>query len=200
MIYDNVPLAVQQSLANQDIWWEHGQRSTLEQFLSQYSLNASYSRGIQFQQDGSAQSLLKFDLMSLNARGKTLDLPLEYIGAMYLCINFTNVHQILSDHAEKYIADYAVTRASTNPVDKEQRALWLDLYSKLNVVSKDTGSFLSDDNLHCTSFEGTAENHVYILHSEPTIFLALKYDGSVLKLPDLDLSDHSKMEDETLPS
>jgi hypothetical protein len=202
MIYDSVPMAVQQTISSKDVWWEHGQRATIEGFLSQYTVNDSYSRGIQFQQDGSAQALIKFDVKNINPEGSKLGLPTErgYIGALYLCINFTSVHQILSDHAEKYVSDYMITRASTNTVDSKQRALWLELFSKLNVVSKDTGSFLSYNNLHCTTFEGLAENHVYILHSEPTLFLCVKYDGSMLKLPDLELKSRSTMEDETLPS
>jgi hypothetical protein len=200
MILDGLTVEAQRVLSDEDVWWKHGQRSTVDKFLSQYTLHDSYWIGVQFQQNGSCMALLKFDVVWINPALKKLDLPVQtnnvgkkhYSGGWpYLCIYFPNAHQILSDHSEKYVVDSAIADASTKILTAEQRASWLELFLRSDVVGDTTGEFLLNENVHCTSFEGTAHNRVYIIHNEPTLFLCVKRDGSALRLPDLELPDGS---------
>jgi hypothetical protein len=103
----------------------------------------------------------------------------------YLVILFSTVHQILSDHHHTHVVDTVITRAETSALSPSERMLWLDLLTKLDFLSKEVGSFLLDDNVHCTTFGGTSPNHLHFIHSEPTSFLCLKVDGSLIHLPDL---------------
>ena len=193
MVFEKLPTAVEMVVTDDDTWWKHGQRSTMQQFLSQYTLHDSYWNGIRFQQTGSCQAIMKLDSVHIDPELITLDLPISmnrkhYNDDPYLCLNFPNVHQILSDHSQKYVTDYVVNYASTKMITTEQRTSWLDLFLKSNVVGEDAGDFLLDENLHCTTFEGTGRNHVYLIHSEPIIVLAVKSDGSILHLPHLEIS------------
>jgi hypothetical protein len=194
MYNDKIPLAVRQVLSNQSVWWEHAQKSTIEQFLDQYTLHDSYWLELQFLQTGSCLLLIRFDTMFVDPSAKKLDLPLanqHYVDEPFLCIKFTNVHQILSDHAEKYVVDNVILHADTKRLTAEEREQWLEHLTKLSELGGNIGDFLLDENTHCTSFKGTAHNYVHLIHSEPTFFLCVKSDGSILKLPDLVLFNKS---------
>lgn len=110
---------------------------------------------------------------------------------MALFIDFPNVHQVLSDHSEKYVFHNGIGHASTKILTAEQRMSWLDFLLNTAVVSEDVGEFLLNESVHCTTFVGVSGNHIHLIHSEPTQFLCIKLDGSILHLPGLMVSGSS---------
>ena len=200
MIWGEISEEAQSVFADNDVWWQKGQRSTIQQFLSQYTLHDSYWRSIDFEHGGMLYAVVLFDIIHIDPKQHKLDLPMRgegmsrpvYTGEWpYLCIKFAGVHQMLSNHSEKYVIDEVVSGASTRMLTDDQRSEWLDSLLKLSIFDDDIGDFLLSESVHITTFEGTGRNHVHIVHNEPTYFLCVKHDGSVLHLPDLAISDDS---------
>lgn len=98
---------------------------------------------------------------------------------------------MLSDHSEKYVVDEVVNAASTRTLTDDQRSEWLDSLLKLSIFDDDIGDFLLSESVHITTFEGTGRNHVHVVHNEPTYFLCVKSNGSILHLPELAAPDNS---------
>lgn len=195
MVHDDIPLEVQKQISDDDVWWRNGQRSTAAQFLSQYSLHDSCLPGIQLSYLGMCDVLLQWDTMWINPDQKPMNLDLidlpeirrHYGGPWpYLCIRFSSVHQMISSHHEEE-ADIIIGQATTMQISSDQRSDWLDLLSKLTVFDEEAGAFLLEDNVHCTTFKGIGNHRLSIVHSEPTFFLGIKPDGSLLHLPDLEV-------------
>lgn len=201
MIWGEIPEEVRGVFADSDIWWEKGQRSTIKQFLSQYTLHDSYWRSIDFEHGGVLYAVMLFDIQHVDPKRHKLDLPIIgegrgrpfYTGQWpYLCIRFNGVHQLLSKHSEKYVVDDVVNAASTRILTEEQRSEWLDSILKLSLFSDDVADFLLNEGVHITTFEGTGVNHVHVVHNEPTQFLCVKQDGSFVHLPDLAVPDNTR--------
>jgi hypothetical protein len=195
MFHDDLPLDVQKQISDNNVWWKNGQRSTAVRFLNQYSLHDSNLLGVNLSYLSMCNVLLKWDTIWINPDEKPMDLDLivlpegrPYYGGPwpYLCILFSSVHQLIFSQPKDTV-DTIIGQATTMQISSEQRSDWLDLLSNLTVFDAEAGAFLLEDNVHCTTFKGTGDNRLSIVHSEPTFFLGIKPDGSLLHIPDLEV-------------
>ena len=189
MIWGEIPEVVRSVFADNDVWWKKGQQSTMQQFLSQYTLHDSDWQSLDFEHGGVLYAVVLFDIL-YHVDSNKLDWP-DDVNSPYLCIRFGSVHQLLSDHSQKSLHGYVVNFASTRKLTDEQRSEWIDLLLNLSIFSDDIADFLLSDSIHITTFEGAAGNHIHVVHNEPTMFLCVNHDGSVLHLPDLKISEAS---------
>ena len=195
MIWSKISNDAQKTLMDDEVWWKKSQKSSVQQFLSQYTLHDSYWRGITYEYGGILHAIVSLDISHINPKQHKLDLLMtgEQMGSPhysgkwpYLCIRFPNILQIVSNNNEKYVDDY-LNGASTKMLTSEQRLEWLNSLLKLSIFDDDIGDFLLDEGIHVTTFEGTGKNYVHIIHNEPTYYLCIKDDGTILHLPDLEV-------------
>jgi hypothetical protein len=184
MISYIVPPAVRALIDNKfDV---KAQRSTLRQFFSVYTMHDSYFLELSLDSKGSCYLLLQWDPVWVeNDTFKGIELT----HWPYLYIEFGAIHQIVADGLEQTASmPVGIGSGNTTRVSYEQRVLWIDFLSKLDLNSKRRNEFLLDQELFHTTLElEGAELSIY--HSEPTYFLCSTEEGVLVNILELDQAD-----------